>query len=446
MWGFEAEPEFQEKLDWVDRFVREEVEPLDVLFHKDQCYNPGNEALWAIMAPLKKKVREQGLWACHLPKHLGGDGWGQLHLAQLNQILGRSYFAPSVFGTAAPDTGNAEILAHFGTEEQKANYLQPLLDGDIVSCFSMTEPQAGADPKQFTCKAEKQADGSWRLNGEKWYSSNGHWAEFLIVMAVTDPDVPIYQGATMFIVPRGRAGVNIIRNVGLSDEMPGTGIETYFRYEDVVLSDDDILGNVNEAFKIAQFRLGGGRIHHAMRTIGLAKKAFDMTCERVLSRYTQGSLLAEKQMIQEKISTVWMDIEQLRLFVMQTAWKIDKYNDYKKVRKDISAAKVLMEKVLLNTVNTAIHIHGSLGITNEMPFGDMLYMGFVMGLADGPTEVHQVAVAKQVLRDYKGTDDLFPSQHVLKTVAAAREKYKDYLHLSGPKSRWVEYLEQEEQA
>ena len=206
MWNFETDPSFQRKLDWIADFVREEIEPLDYLFPKDETYNTRNEALMSIMAPLKDEVRRQGLWACHLTPALGGGGWGQLQLALMNEILGRSFFAPTIFGTAAPDTGNAEILAHFGSPAQKARYLKPLLDGDIVSCFPMTDPQGGADPSVFTCRAERDG-GGWVLRGEKWFSSNARWAEFLIVMAVTDTSVPIHRGASMFVVPTATPGV-----------------------------------------------------------------------------------------------------------------------------------------------------------------------------------------------------------------------------------------------
>ena len=188
MWEFFTEPEFQEKLDWMAAFVRDECEPLDLLFpHPGDPYDVHNKASRAILAPLREKVKEQGLWACHLGPELGGQGYGQLKLALMNEILGRSAWAPTVFGTAAPDTGNAEILALYGTEEQKARYLQPLLEGNIVSTFSMTEPQAGSDPKEFVCQATRDGD-EWVIEGEKWFSSHARYASFFIVMVVTDPE------------------------------------------------------------------------------------------------------------------------------------------------------------------------------------------------------------------------------------------------------------------
>ena len=437
MWSFETDAEFQQKLDWMAAFVRDEIEPLDYLFPKDETYNVNNKALMAILAPLKVRVREAGLWACHLPPEMGGGGWGQLKLALMNEILGRSFFAPTVFGTAAPDTGNAEILAHFGTDEQKAKYLQPLLDGDIVSCFSMTEPQAGADPKMFTCMATRQGN-DWVLQGEKWFASNARWAEFLIVMVVSDPEVSIYRGASMFLVPTKTLGVEFLRNSGMAFEEAEHGAHAYLRFNDVKLSDADFLGEPGDAFKIAQTRLGGGRVHHAMRTVGLARRAFESICERVQSRTTQGDVLARKQMVQADIADLWMEIEQFRLLVMQTAWKIDKYNDYKVVRQDIAAAKVLSERVMVSVASRAIHLHGALGISNEMPFGEWLLWGHALGLADGPSEVHQITVAKEALGVVAPTENLFPTEHIPSGVQRTRAKYANELMLSGHRRGWLE--------
>jgi acyl-CoA dehydrogenase len=244
----------------------------------------------------------------------------------------------------------------------------------------------------------------------------------LIVMAVTDPDAPPYERMSMFIVPSDTPGFRILRNmaVGLHE---GEGSHGYVRYEDVHVPRDHMLGPRGGAFVVAQTRLGGGRIHHAMRTIGQVRKAFDMMCERVLSRTTQGSLLADKQMVQEKIADSWMEIEQFRLLVLRTAWRIDRYKDYRKVRKDIAAVKALMPKVFHDVAARALHLHGSLGATQEMPFVEQVIQSFHMGLADGPTEVHKITVARQVLREYQATRDLFPTQHLPKLQEAAVGKY-----------------------
>ena len=200
MWSFQTDPEVQAQLDWMLDFVKREVEPLDYRFPGHGApYDVANVESRAAIRPLQDEVRRRGLWACHLGEHLGGPGYGQLRLALMNEVLGRSYWAPTVFGTAAPDTGNAEILALFGTDEQKDRYLKPLMDGEIVSCFSMTEPQAGADPKEFVCRAWQEGD-EWVIEGEKWFSSNARFAAFLIVMAVTNPENPPHGRMSMFVV------------------------------------------------------------------------------------------------------------------------------------------------------------------------------------------------------------------------------------------------------
>jgi acyl-CoA dehydrogenase len=423
-WDFETEPEFQKELDWIDKFVREEVEPLDHVL--DSPYEVRDPKRNKLVRPLQAEVRKRKLWACHLEPELGGQGYGQVKLALMNEILGRSRFAPTVFGCQAPDSGNAEILAKYGTPEQKKRFLEPLLANEIVSCFSMTEPQGGADPKVFTTHAELHGD-NWVINGEKWFSSNAHYSSFLIAMVVTDPDAQPYKRLSTFIVPTDAPGVNIVRRVGVGQEVNGT--HAYVRYQDVQVPKDYLLGPRGGGFVVAQTRLGGGRIHHAMRTIGQVRKSFDLMCERALSRTTQGSLLADKQMVQEKIADSWIDIEQFRLLVLRTAWRIDRYKDYLKVRKDIAAVKAAMPKVFHDVVVRALQVHGSLGVTAEMPFAEQVMESFVMGLADGPTEVHKITLARQVLRDYKGTSGLFPTGHIPALREAAIRKFADRIEV-----------------
>ncbi len=426
-WDFETDPAYQEKLDWAAAFVREQVEPLDHLFPHEQ-FVPLDAAKRRIIDPLKEQVRAQGLWATHLGPELGGQGHGQLKLALLNEILGRSLWASIVFGCQAPDTGNAEIIAHYGTPEQKARYLQPLLDGEMFSSYSMTEPHAGADPTLFRTRAVKDGE-EWVINGWKYFSSNAKTASFLIVMVVTDPDVSAYQGMSMFLVPTDTPGVHIERIVGLYGEPLDEGSHALIRYEDVRVPEEALLGGEGQAFAIAQTRLGGGRIHHAMRTIGLAQKALDMMCERALSRETAGSLLADKQFVQGYIADSYAQLVQFRLFVLYTAWEIDRYDDYKRVRKDIATAKVVMPTVLHDIAWRAMQVHGALGTTNEMPFMGLVHGAAVMGLADGPTEVHKVTVARQVLREHRATEGMWPTEWIPGKIDAARAKYAEQLEL-----------------
>jgi acyl-CoA dehydrogenase len=424
-WDFETDPEFQTKLDWVDAFVREEIEPIDQIWPGLE-FTPLDDTRRKVIDPLKEEVRRRGLWATHIGPELGGQGYGQLKLALLNEILGRSNWAPIVFGCQAPDTGNAEIIAHYGTPEQKEQYLRPLLDGELFSCYSMTEPHAGADPSLFTTRAV--LDGNeWVIDGWKFFSSNARTAAFFIVMAVTNPDVSAYAGMSMFLVPSDTPGINIVRDVGLAGEPEEEGSHALIHYENVRLPQEALLGGEGQAFAIAQTRLGGGRIHHAMRTIGLANKALDMMCERVLSRQTKQGVLADKQFVQGYIADSYAQLVQFRLFVLYTAWSIDKHNDYQKVRKDIATAKVVMPTVLHDIAWRAMQVHGALGVSNEMPFFRMILGAGVMGLADGPTEVHKMTVARQVLRDYQPTDDLWPTQHLPKLREAARVKFAEYL-------------------
>ncbi len=424
-WDFETDPQYQAQLDWADAFVREEVEPLDLLWDGLQ-FTPPSDHLRKVIDPLKQQVRDQGLWATHLGPELGGKGHGQLRLSLLNEILGRSQWAPIIFGCQAPDTGNAEILAHYGTPEQQERYLRPLLDGEIFSCYSMTEPHAGADPTMFETRAVKDGE-EWVINGWKYFSSNAKTAAFLIVMAVTNPDVSPYQGMSMFLVPSDTPGVSIVRNVGLYGEPLNEGFHALIHYENVRVPAEAVLGGEGQAFVIAQTRLGGGRIHHAMRTIGQAQRALDMMCERALSRTTQGSILAQKQFVQGYIADSYAQLTQFRLFVLYTAWEIDRYNDYKRVRKDIAAIKVLMPQVLSDIGQRAIQVHGALGVSNDLPLQQLLLGASIMGIADGPTEVHKVTVARQVLRAYRPSDDSWPTQYLPKRLEAAKQKYAQYL-------------------
>jgi acyl-CoA dehydrogenase len=424
-WDFETDPEFKQKLDWIDQFVREECEPLDLLFHANKYahYETDNPLANAVIWPLQERVKQAGLWACHLTPELGGQGYGQLKLALMNEILGRSIFAPRVFGTQAPDTGNAELIAHFATPEQKAAYLKPLLEGRIVSSFSMTEPQAGADPGEFLCRAVRDGD-EYVINGEKWFASNARFAEFLLVVVVTDPEVPIHKGASILVVPRGTPGLEIVRNVGLIGEPIGGGSHGYLRFTDCRVPVSNRIGEEGRGFEAAQVRLGGGRVHHAMRTVAVARKAYDMMRERAVLRRTRGKALGELQMVQESIADSYIQLTQFRLHVLYTAWLIDKEQSYnREVRKEIAAIKVGTARIMHDIVYRAIHLHGSLGTTNELPTAAMWQTVLNQATVDGPTEVHKVAVAKGELRDYPAAPGLFPTTHLLPLIEGARQRY-----------------------
>ncbi len=432
---FGVEPEFQAQIDWIEEFVTQEIEPLDIFVAdgRDVSGEPLDRAGWravkAHIRTLQERVKEQGLWGFHLGPELGGPGLGQVKLCLLNEILGRTRLGPTIFGCAAPDTGNMELLAHNATDEQKKKYLEPALAGELRSAYVMTEPHAG-EPGEFKCSAVRDGD-EWVLNGEKWFASNAVRADFLIVMAITDPDKPLLERASMFIVERNLPGVEVVRNVHtfgtpLSDNFVidgQRGGHAYLRFNDVRLPADALLGEEGSGFVGSQTRLSGGRIHHAMRAVGTCKKALDMACERALSRRAKGERLADKQMVQAELADSYIQLKQFRLHVLYTAWLIDTTGSYtREIRKEIAAVKITAAKVNHDIVYRAIHLHGSLGMSNETALGDMWMSAPFMGVMDGSTESHKENLAKLLLREYEPCDDLFPTYHLPKLQQEAREK------------------------
>src|SRR5438132_6081964 len=339
-WDFETEPEFEEKLAWMREFVREEVWPLEVM-HMDQG------EFMRIIHSLQHEVKKRDLWATHLPPDLGGQGYGQVKLGLMHEIEGSSPWAPMVFGNQAPDSGNSEVLAHFGTPEQKERWLQPLLEGRIRSAFSMTEPDnAGSDPVKLSTTAVLEGD-EWVINGHKWFTSNGMIADFLIVMAVTDPEAGPYERASMLLVPADIPGVKRVRNIPTmagEHERFGYG-HSEILYEDVEIPEENIIGKVGQGFQIAQIRLGPGRIHHCMRWLGQARRAFDMLCERALQREAFGGPLAEKQTVQNWIADSAAEMQAARLMTLHAAWIIDTAG-VSAARKEIALIKFYGAKVL----------------------------------------------------------------------------------------------------
>ncbi|MEZ5238370.1 MAG: acyl-CoA dehydrogenase family protein [Microthrixaceae bacterium] len=401
-WDFSTEPEFQEKLDWIREFCEQEVEPLHHVFpHAVRLPDPNVRRL---VRELQQQVKDQGLWALFLDEELGGPGLGQLKLALVNEILGRYPAAPQLFGAAAPDTGNMEMLAAYGTEEQKERWLTPLLEQEIFSAYSMTEPQGGSDPNLFRTHAVRDGD-EWVINGEKWFTSAGRVADILFVMCTNG----------MFVVPRETPGVEI---------MPEPRNHNHIIYRDVRVPADHLLGPEDGAKVLAQRRLGGGRIHHAMRTIAQCNLAFDMMCERALSRESHGATIAEHQMVQEKIAESYAQIRMLRLFVLETAWKIDN-SSTQECRTEIAAVKFTMAKVLREVSFNALHIHGSLGTTDLTPLQDMYATAPTMGLADGADEVHKATVARCVLRSYRPHEGYWPREYLPARRKAAWEHYEE---------------------
>jgi acyl-CoA dehydrogenase len=417
-WDFSTEPEFQEQLDWVEEFCRTEIEPLDLVF-PGAAYtrNPKGKAL---ADPLKQQVKDRGLWALFLDKELGGPGFGQLKLALINEILGRYGSAPVIFGTQAPDTGNMEMLAAYGTEEQKKRWLYPLMNQEIWSAYSMTEPQGGSDPNLFKTHAVRDGE-EWVINGEKWFTSGGNHADILFVMCTNG----------MYVVPKNTPGVEI---------QPYPQTHSHVIYNDVRIPLDHLLGPEDGAKVLAQRRLGGGRIHHAMRTIAQCKRAFDMMCERALSRESHGKIIADHQMVQEAIAETYAEINMLRLMVLWTAWTIDN-SSTQEARTQIAACKFTMAKVLREVTFRALHIMGSLGTTNLTPIQQMYASAPTMGIADGVDEVHKVTVARNVLKGYRPHPGLWPTEYIPAKREEAKKKYADLLASDPEYATWAEYAE-----
>ena len=318
-------------------------------------------------------MKARGLWAAHLPPELGGGGFGQVKLGLMNEVLGQCRFAPPVFGNQAPDSGNAEMLAHGGTEEQKARWMRPLLDGRLHSAFSMTEPGAGADPTLLTTSAVRDGD-EHVINGHKWFTTNGSIADFLIVMAVTDPQAPARSRATMVVVPADTPGVEILRDVPTMEhpqEHTGQyGGHSEILYRDVRVPVDHRIGPEGAGFLLAQARLGAGRIHHCMRWLGQSQRAFDMLCERAVSRHVHGSALAEKQMVQDWIALSAAEMTAARLMTLQAAWRMDQGGTAAALT-DIAMIKYYGATVLYNVIDRAIQTYGSMGYSADLPLEHM---------------------------------------------------------------------------
>ena len=417
-WDFCTEPAFQAELDWMMALVCEEIQPLETL-------DLDTDQLDRALGPLQDRVKERGLWAAHLPPDLGGQGYGQVRLGLMHEILGRSQFAPSAFGCQAPDSGNAELIALAGSEEQKERWLHPLLAGDLRSAFSMTEPGAGADPTMLSTSARLDGDG-WVIDGHKWFSTNASVADFLIVMVVTEPDARPHQRASMLLVPADAEGVDIVRDVATMEhpaaQFGRLGGHAEIVYRSVRVPAENLLGARGAGFALAQQRLVPGRIHHCMRWLGVARRAFDALCERATYRVAHGSVLGDKQTVQNWIADSAAQMQAARLMTLHAAWKIDTAGAAA-ARTDVSLIKFYGAQVLHDVIDRALQVHGSLGYSTDMPLEAMYRYARGARFYDGPDEVHRQAVARQILRGYEPPPDGVPSEHVPTRRAQARERF-----------------------
>jgi acyl-CoA dehydrogenase len=351
------------------------------------------------LLPIRQRAKAEGLWNLFLPDKEYGAGLTNWEYAILCELMGRSFAAPSAFNCAAPDTGNMEILAEFGSAEQKKRWLDPLLAGDIRSCFSMTEPEvAGSDPTLLRTRAVRDGD-HWVIDGHKWFTSGAIGASVAIVMAVTDPEAAPHLRASMIVVPIDAPGLNIVRPVPVMGHAGGGG-HCEIRYEGCRVPAANLLGPVGGGFAIAQARLGPGRIHHCMRAIGGAERALEMMCRRANTRVAFGSLLAEKQFVQDMIALSRMEIDQARLLVLHAAWKMDTVGK-KEARQEISMIKVVAANVYMSVLDRAIQVHGALGVSDDTPLARMWREGRMLRLADGPDEVHKQVIARRELGRFR---------------------------------------------
>jgi acyl-CoA dehydrogenase len=395
---FTPSPRVEQLKARMQAFMDEHVNPVEAeIVAQSDLIRPGVPYPPALV-PLRKRARAEGLWNLFLPDEEYGAGLKNWEYGILCELTGRSLVAPAVFNCAAPDTGNMEILAEFGTPEQKRRWLAPLLAGDIRSCFSMTEPEvAGSDPTLLRTRAVRDGD-AWVVNGHKWFTSGAVGASVAIVMAVTNPDAAPHLRASMILVPIDTPGFNLVRAVPVMGHAGGGG-HCEIRYEDCRVPAASLLGPEGGGFVIAQARLGPGRIHHCMRAVGAAERALEMMCRRANTRIAFGGPLGDKQFVQEMIATSRMEIDQARLLVLYAAWKMDTVGK-KEARQEISMIKVVAANVYMRVLDRAIQVHGALGVSDDTPLARMWRDGRMLRLADGPDEVHKQVIARRELRRF----------------------------------------------
>jgi alkylation response protein AidB-like acyl-CoA dehydrogenase len=353
----------------------------------------------ALLKDLRARAKAAGLWAPFIGPEAGGTGLGFLPYAYLNEVIGRSHWAPLVFGCQAPDAGNAEILNQFGTPEQRERWLMPLVAGEIRSFFAMTEPEvSGADPTRL--RATAVADGDeWVIDGHKWFSSGAEGAAFAIAMLVTEPDQPPHRRMSQIIVPAGSPGLEILRAVPVLGHR-GSGWNTHceVRFNGVRVPLGNLLGERGDGFRIAQKRLGPGRIHHVMRWLGQMQRAFELLCARALDREAFGGRLADKQTVQNWVADSAAEIQACRLLTLDAAAKIDRGDE---ARVEISVIKFYAAKVLHDVIDRAIQVHGAMGLTDLTPLSEMYRQARAARIYDGPDEVHRMVVSRRILRAFE---------------------------------------------
>ena len=386
------EPQVKERRAQVRAFMEEHVYPNEAALERE------DDAADELIADLRERAKEAGIWAPHLPRDAGGTGSGFIEYALLNEEIGRSMWAQLVFNCQAPDAGNGEILHLFGTDEQKEQFLRPLVEGTARSFFSMTEPDvSGADPTGLQTRAVADGD-EWVIDGHKWFSSSAQGATFGIVMAVTDPDAPPHRRMSQILVPADTPGVEIVRPIPvMGHEGRGWSTHCEVRYTGVRVPLGNVLGEPGDGFRIAQKRLGPGRIHHVMRWLGQMERAFELMCSYALEREVGGAPLAEKQTVQNWIADSAAEIQACRLMTLDAARKLDEGDE---ARIEVSLIKFFAARVLHDVIDRAIQTHGGRGLTDLSPLGQMYIHARGARIYDGPDEVHRMVVARRILKTF----------------------------------------------
>jgi acyl-CoA dehydrogenase len=379
----------------------EHVYPTESVYHEQMAASDNPHFHPPVIEDLKERARERGLWNLFLPHEdpdLGVPGLSNLDYAPLAEIMGRSHLASEACNCAAPDTGNMEVLTLFGSPEQKEQWLRPLLEGEIRSAFIMTEPEvASSDATNIQLRIERDGD-EYVLNGRKWWSSGAmrDRCKIMIVMGKTDPDGPIFKQQSMILVEPDAPGVNILRNLPVFGYVdPESHAEILF--EDVRVPASNLIAHEGDGFLIAQARLGPGRIHHCMRTLGAAERALELMCQRAASRVTFGQPLSERANVQDWIAESRIEIDMARLLTMKAAWLMDTVGN-KHARTEIAAIKVAAPNVALKVIDRAIQVFGGAGVSDDFPLASMYAHLRTLRLADGPDEVHKRTIARHELR------------------------------------------------
>jgi len=381
--NFELSPELIELRDRVAAFIRDEVIPAEKNGARD-------------IQSLRDKAREAGIYGPQLPREYGGLGLGTVAMCVLFEEAGRSLLGPLALHCAAPDEGNMHLLSLYATPDQRERYLRPLAEGKIRSCFAMTEPPpgAGSDPTMLLTRATR-VDGGWEISGRKWFATGAEGSTFAIVMVVTDPSVPAHKGATMFLVPTNTPGFKLIRSVPTMGGHDGPGGHGEIEFDRLRAEDSTILGKLGEGFKMSQVRLGPARLTHCMRWMGIAQRSLDIAMAYAKEREAFGKKLAEHQSIQWMIADSEIELHASRLMVMQAAWKHERGED---IRHESSICKVFVAEAVNRIIDRAVQICGALGVSTDTPLEHFYREARAFRIYDGPSEVHRMVIARNVLR------------------------------------------------